>query len=355
MQPRDLSSHTAYIPGRGHEEVARELDLDPDALLTLASNENALGPSPAAVAAIDSASATVHRYPKAAHTDLTVALADHWHVEPSQIWLANGGDGAIDYLSRAVLEPGDGILVPNPGFAYYAMSAQFHHGTVRTYPMALERDFAIEPAAILDAYDGERMVYITSPHNPSGSTIEPTAVIDLATQLDETLIVVDEAYGEFSDVESVIPHLHDVENVASIRTFSKVYGLAGLRLGYAVVPTSWSTAYAQVNTPFAASEIACRAGLAALDDIEHVDRSVSLAARSRERMREHLAMRTWPSQANFILADVGDATQVTAALESQGILVRDCSSFGLSNCIRITCATDADTHTVVKAVNDEWG
>ena len=354
MQPRDLSSHAAYVPGRGHEEVARELDLDPTQLLTLASNENALGPSPNAIAAIEATAAIVHRYPKATHTDLTAALADRWGVEPAQIWLANGGDGAIDYLSRAFLEPGDGILVPEPGFAYYAMSARFHHGRVRTYPVPIERDFAIDPSPILVSYDGQRMIYLTSPHNPSGSTIEPAAVIELADQLEETLIVVDEAYGEFSDIESVIPHLGDVENVASIRTFSKAYGLAGLRLGYAVVPAEWAAAYAQVNTPFSASEIACRAGLAALDDTEHVDRSVATATRSRNIMRTNLAMRTWPSQANFVLADVDDASRVTAALESRGILVRDCSSFGLPSCIRITCTTSEDTRTVVEAVNDEW-
>src|SRR6056297_1156771 len=116
MEPRDLSAHTVYQAGRGVEEVARELGLDPDDLVKLASNENPFGPSAAAVEAIRDAAGSANSYPKASHADLAEKLADRWDVAPEQVWLANGGDGVLDYLSRAMLAPGDPVLVPDPGF-----------------------------------------------------------------------------------------------------------------------------------------------------------------------------------------------------------------------------------------------
>ena len=141
MEPRDLSTHVPYEAGRGIEETARELGMDPDELVKLSSNENAWGPSPKAVVALRESAATVHAYPKASHTDLTAALADRFSVEDDQVWLANGGDGALDYLARALLAPGDEVLVSDPGFAYYAMSARFHHGQVNKYPIRKADDF----------------------------------------------------------------------------------------------------------------------------------------------------------------------------------------------------------------------
>ena len=358
MQPRDLSDHVAYEAGRGIEEVARELGRDPSEFIKLASNENPHGPSPAAADAIREAAGSVSSYPKSTHTDLTDAIADRWSVAPSQVWLANGGDGAIDYLSRATLEPGDDVLVPSPGFAYYGMSARFHHGDVREYTLERDEGFAQTPETVLSAYDSERIVYLTSPHNPSGSTIELADVEEVAEETDEeTLVVVDEAYGEFADVDSAVSLLEGRDgfeardDIAILRTFSKAYGLAGVRLGYAIVPAEWADAYARVNTPFAASEIACRAGLAAIDDHEHVERTVETARDSREYMREHLDARVWPSEGNFALAAVGDATAVAEATQERGVIVRDCSSFGLPGCIRITCGTDEETERAVETVN----
>ncbi len=358
MQPRDLSDHVAYEAGRGIEEVARELDRDPSEFVKLASNENPHGPSPAATEAIRETASSVSSYPKAAHADLVAAIADRWAVEPAQVWLANGGDGAIDYLHRATLEPGESILVPTPGFAYYGMSARFHHGDVAEYPLSRDDDFAQDADRVLEAYDGERIVWLTSPHNPSGSTIPLSEIERLAEETaDETLVVVDEAYGEFADRESAVALLEGRDgfdardDVAVLRTFSKAYGLAGIRLGYAVVPEAWADAYTRVNTPFAASELACRAGLAAIDDDEHVDLTVETAREAREHMREAIDARVWPSEGNFVLADVGDATAVAEAMQRRGVIVRDCSSFGLPGCIRITCGTQSETELAVETLN----
>ncbi|USZ72776.1 histidinol-phosphate transaminase [Natronosalvus halobius] len=359
MHPRDLSDHVAYQAGRGIQEVARELGRDPSTFVKLASNENAHGPSPAAVAAIEDAAGSVSSYPKAAHADLTAAIADRWAIADDQIWLANGGDGAIDYLSRATLEPGDDVLVPAPGFAYYGMSARFHHGDVTEYALAREDNFSQDAETVLEAYDGERIVYLTSPHNPSGSTIDLEAVAEIADRTDEeTLVVLDEAYGEFADVDSAVALISGRDgfdardDVAVLRTFSKAYGLAGLRLGYAIVPNAWADAYARVNTPFAASELACRAGLAAINDDEHVERTVATVAEARATMREEIDAHVWPSDGNFVLVDVGEATTVAEAMQERGVIVRDCTSFGLPGCIRITCGTPSETDRAVETLNE---
>ena len=353
MNPRDLSDHVEYRAGRGTEEVARELGLDPAKLIKLASNENPFGPSPNAVDALRRAVGTAHTYPKASHADLTDELAAKWGVDPSQVWLANGGDGALDYLSRAMLDPGDEVLVPSPGFAYYGMSARFHHGDVAEYTISKDDNFALTADAVLSDYDGQRIVYLTSPHNPSGGVFSPDAVETIADETDEeTLIVVDEAYGEYADVESAVALLGDRDDVAVLRTFSKAYGLAGVRLGYAIVPGAWADAYARVATPFAASELACRAGLAALGDDEHVQKSVETARWSRDYVAENLDAKTWASQGNFVLAEVGDAAGVADALQHRGIILRDCSSFGLPDCVRITCGTEAETRDAVTKLNE---
>ncbi|GAB3025021.1 histidinol-phosphate transaminase [Natronobiforma cellulositropha] len=355
MNPRDLSDHVAYEAGRGIEEVARELERDPDEFVKLASNENPHGPAPAAIVAIREGAAGVSSYPKAAHADLTDALADRWNVTPDQVWLANGGDGAIDYLHRAMLEPGDSVLVPTPGFAYYGMSARFHHGDVATYDLSKGDDFAQHADAILESYDGERIVWVTSPHNPSGSTMALSEIERLAAKTDEeTLVVVDEAYGEFASVDSALALLEGDdprEDVAVLRTFSKAYGLAGLRLGYAVVPSAWASAYTRVNTPFAAGELTCRAGLAALEDTEHVERTVETTTAAREYITEHAEAHGWPSEGNFVLLEVGEASAVAEEMQERGVIVRDCTSFGLPECIRITCGTDAETERAVETLN----
>ncbi|QCW02038.1 histidinol-phosphate transaminase [Natrinema pallidum] len=359
MQPRDLSDHVAYEAGRGIEEVARELDRDPSEFIKLASNENPHGPSPAAAVAIRETASSVSSYPKAAHADLTTAVAGRWNVTDDQVWLANGGDGAIDYLHRTTLDPDDAVLVPTPGFAYYGMSSRFHHGDVREYELSKADDFTQEADAVLEAYDGERVIWVTSPHNPTGSTMPLAEIERLADETDEeTLIAVDEAYGEFADGESAIALLDGWDefeardDVAVLRTFSKAYGLAGVRLGYAVVPDEWADAYARVNTPFAASELACRAGLAAIDDEEHVVRTVETTRESRAYMRDDIDAHVWESQGNFVLVDVGDASAVAAEMQERGVIVRDCSSFGLPGCVRITCGTEDETERAVETLND---
>lgn len=354
MEPRDLSDHVEYVAGRGIEEVARELGRDPSTLVKLASNENPHGPSPKAVDAIKEAAEAVHHYPKSVHTDLTHALAEKWDVADQQIWLSPGGDGALDYLARAFLDPADAVLVPDPGFAYYGMSARFHHGRVNTYAVEEGPEgFSLTADIVLDAYEDERIVYLTSPHNPTGSRFDLEAIEAIGDRTAEhTLLVVDEAYGEFAEGRSARSLLDERDDIAVLRTFSKAYGLAGLRLGYAIVPGSWADAYARVNTPFAASAVACSAGLAALEDDDHVDQTVETAAWARDYMQEAIDAPVHDSHANFVLVEVGDGTAVSEALQERGVIVRDCTSFGLPGHVRITCGTEQETKRAVEAVNE---
>jgi histidinol-phosphate aminotransferase len=353
MEPRDLSALSPYVPGRGAEEVARELGMDPADLTKLSSNENPHGPGPAAIEAIRETAPRVGVYPKASHTDLAHRLADHWDCTPEQVWVTPGADGALDYLSRAFLDPGDRILAPEPGFSYYRMSARYHHGEVTTYDLRKADDFAQTPDTVLDAYDSERIVYLTTPHNPTGSEFDREGVETLAGRVDDhTLVVVDEAYGEYTDAPSAIGLLDDHDNLAVTRTFSKAYGLAGLRVGYGVVPEAWADAYARVNTPFAASEVGCRAALAALDDDDHLETTVETARWARSYLRDELDAPTWESGGNFVLAEVGDAAAVAEATQRRGVIVRDCSSFGLPACIRVSCGTRGGTRRAVDVVND---
>ncbi|WP_136715300.1 histidinol-phosphate transaminase [Halorientalis salina] len=353
MEPRDLSAHSVYRAGRGIEEVARELGLDPDDLVKLSSNENVLGPSPAATAVIREYADKVHIYPKSSHTDLIERLADDWDLAPEQVWLANGGDGVLDCLCRAVLRPDERILVPRPGFAYYSMSARYHHGGVSEYYLDEDDDFRQTAQNVLDAYDGERIVVVTSPHNPTGSEIPIGEVETLAEETDEeTLVLVDEAYGEFSDRASAVSLVRERDDVAVLRTFSKAYGLAGMRLGYGLVPEDWADAYSRVHTPFDTGELTCRAGLAALDDEDHLEQTRAMVRDAREYLYENLDAPTWESAGNFVLADVGDGAAVTDAAQREGVIVRDCSSFGLPECIRITCGTQSQMERAVSVLNE---
>jgi len=352
MQTRDLSAHVPYRAGRGIEEVTRDLGLDPGSLVKLSSNENPFGPSPRAVEAIRSHADDVHSYPKAVHTDLTDAIADRWDVDPRQVWLAPGGDGFLNYLGRAFLEDDDHVLVPDPGFAYYPMSARYHGATIDQYPIARGGEFEQHPEAVLDACDGHRIVYLTTPHNPTGSELTVSEVRTVAEGTgDETLVLVDEAYGEFTDSPSARELLDEREDVAILRTFSKAYGLAGMRLGYGLVPMEWADTYDRVNTPFAVGTLACHAGLAALEDEAHVEQTVETVQWARGYMHDHLDARTWESGGNFVLAEVGDAEAVAGASQEAGVIIRDCSSFGLSDCVRITCGTRETTRTAVETVN----
>jgi len=349
MEPRDLSSFAVY-------DVPSGEDGDRTDCLSLDLNQNPFGPSAEAVAAVREHAEGVHEYPKAVHADLTSAIADRWDVADEQVWLTRSGTGALDYLVRAFLDPGDRVLHSRPGFSYTSTSARYHSGEPDTYELSKADDFAQTSETVLDSYDGHRVVFVTTPHNPTGSELSLDGVRAVADRTDEeTLVVVDEAYGEFTDAPSAVELVQQRDDVAVVRTFSKAYGLAGLRLGYAITPEAWADAYARVNTPFAVTTLACRAGIAALGDESHLERTVDTVRWSREYLRREVAAKTWPSGGNFVLADVGDAAAVTEVCRQRGVAIRDCTGHGLPGCVRLSCGTREETRAAVETINEVLG
>ncbi|MFP4174638.1 MAG: pyridoxal phosphate-dependent aminotransferase, partial [Halobacteriales archaeon] len=204
-------------------------------------------------------------------------------------------------------------------------------------------------------YDGEKVVYITAPNNPTGRETTLETVERVADAVDG-LVFVDEAYWEFSDRESAVPLALERDDVAVARTFSKAYGLAGLRVGYGVLPDELASAYRKVVTPFCVGSVSLRAGRAALGDDDHLRETVELARWGRDYMAESLDAPTYESAANFVLVDVSphDASDIAGELERRGVIVRDTTSFGLSDCIRVSVGTRDETRRAVREINDVY-
>lgn len=347
MEPRELGSVPPYRP-RTNDDDSDETDR----LLRLRNNENPLGPSPRAVEAVRADAARMHRYPARPHAALDEALAAHWDVDTEQIWLGAGAVSVIDTLTRAMVEPGEAILRPDPGFSYFGRSNRSHYGTDRTYRLDREAGFEFDPDEVLDAYEGEPLVYINTPHNPTGATASHESIVSVATATDDdTLVVVDEAYDRFTSEPSSVELVDSTGSVAVVRTFSKAYGLAGARIGYGIVPASIAPAYERVSTPFGVDRLACTAGLAALADEAYLERSVAVARQGRAYLADAIEAPTWPSEANFVLVEVGDAPTVVDRLEGAGLAVKDCTSFGLPDCIRITVGTPEQNRLAANIVN----
>lgn len=350
---RDLSALDEYVPGRGVEEVAREHGLDPDDLAKLASNENPLGPSPAAEEAIHEAASGVNVYPTALHNDVRGVVAEHLGAPPDSVVLGPGADGVFDTVGRAVLEDGDGVLTPEPGFSYYGMSARNLGGHESSYSLRTEGGFGYDADRVVEAYDGEKIVYVTTPNNPTGTTTTLEVIEEVADSV-EGLVFVDEAYHEFSEGESAVRLALERDDVAVARTFSKAYGLAGLRVGYGVVPDELASAYRKVVTPFCVGSVSLMAARAALGDKKHLRDSIELARWGREYMRENIDAPTYRTEANFALVDVSplDASDVAETLERRGVIVRDTTSFGLPSCIRVSVGTREETERAVEGINE---
>jgi len=353
---RDLSALDEYIPGRGVEEVAREHGMEPDELAKLASNENPLGPPPAAVEAVRDAASGVNVYPTALHKDVRDAVAEDVGAPSENVVLGAGADGVFDTVGRAVIEDGDGVLTPEPGFSYYGMSVRNLGGHERSYSLRTdEGGFGYEAEQIINAYDGEKVIYITTPNNPTGTTTTLEAVEEVADAVGG-LVFVDEAYQEFSDGDSAVPLALERDDVAVARTFSKAYGLAGLRVGYGVVPDAIASAYRKVVTPFCVGSISLKAARATLGDEKHLRESVELTRWGREYMSGNLDAPTYETEANFALADVSPqgATEVAEELERRGVIVRDTTSFGLPECVRVSVGTRDETKRAVEELNDVY-
>lgn len=359
IQPRRaLRSLASYEPGRPIEEVQRELGVTD--VIKLASNENALGPSPKAVAAIREALGGVHRYPDANGTALRQKLAARLGVAIEQVVLGNGSDELFTLALRAYVEPGDEIVVAEPTFLIYRMAGQAAGAVVRSVPL---KQFRYDLPAMRRAITPKtRLVFIANPDNPTGTYVtarEVTAFLDGLT--DDVLVVFDEAYVELAEVPEfpqTIPLARAGRAVLVTRTFSKAYGLSGLRVGYGIAPAPIAAALQKVREPFNVNALAQVAAAAALDDDAHLEATRAYVRAGRQALAqalEALGLRAVPSAANFVLIEVGaEARAVAQRLLAGGIIVREMSAWRLEGFLRITIGTPDEMARLIAALREIW-
>ncbi len=350
METSDLSEIEEYKPGKGVDEVAEKYGIEKDKIIEVSSNENPLGPPPKVVENLKENLDLVSKYPKKIQERLKTELSKYLSVSEKNIALGAGADGIFDNINKCFLEKEDGILTPSPGFSYYGLSAKSLRKKERHYELKKEQDFDISSSEILNTYNGEKIVYITTPNNPTGTTLKKEDVKHISKNI-EGILIIDEAYQEFSNTESNINLSLKEDNIIVVRTFSKSFGLAGLRIGYAIGPENIISLYRKVSPPFPTSTLSYKAAISALNDEKYLKKSIALAKWGRKYIRKNLRIKTFPSQANFVLAQVGDANKICKKLESKGIIVRNTSSFGLPECIRIGVGKKEDTKKVVKKIN----
>jgi histidinol-phosphate aminotransferase len=350
----EIAGIAEYVPGRSTDEIARIYGFDPASVIKLGSNENVLGPSPKAIAAIISHAKDVHIYPSADACDLVEALSVYTGVPVENICASGPGmDGLLDNLMRLLISPGDEVIIPTPTFSYYGIAA-CANGAVPVY-VKLNGDYGLDVESIKSA-ESERtkVIFLCSPNNPTGKLVPEN---ELRSILEHTrgLVFVDEAYIEFSD-GNVTHLLNEYDNIIIGRTLSKVFGLAGMRLGYGLMPTWLKTEYMKIATPFNISVPSIVAGIAALSDTEHLIKSIACAREGRDYLVANIPFEVYKSQANFVLVDVSPlkSKDVTVSLLEKGIIVRDCNSFkdAGDSLIRVTVGTAEQNKKVVAAFED---
>ena len=341
LAPPYVRAIAPYQPGKPISELARELGLNEADIVKLASNENPLGPSPMALAAAQDALYDMALYPDGAGFALKAKLSAKLGVAPGQIVLGNGSNDILDMAARAFLAPGTSAVYAQHAFAVYPIATQ----TVGAQGIAVPaKDYGHDLAAMRAAIrDDTRVLWIANPNNPTG-TFLPWAEIEafLETVPPQVLMVLDEAYGEYLPTDDRCDTLAWIErfpNLLISRTFSKAYGLAGLRVGYGVGHPDVIGLLNRVRHPFNVNAPALAAAEAALDDIEFLLRSYALNSAGMVQLAAGLAelkIDTVPSKGNFLLAKVGDAARVNTELLKRGIIVRPVSAYGLPEFLRVS-------------------
>jgi len=351
---RDLP---VYQPGRPIEEVARELGLDAKAVIKLASNENPLGPSPAALAAMEKVLQSLHLYPDGNAFYLKQKLADTLSVEPRHLILGNGSNEIIEFAGHAFMSPGTEVIVSQYCFAVYPIVTKLFGAKLVVVPAV---NYGHDIPAMLDAITPQtRVLFVANPNNPTGTLARREDIVTLINDIPgHVLLVMDEAYIEFlHDAVDLLPFVQRglKPNLLLMRTFSKIYGLAGLRLGYGIGHPDLVAALEKVRQPFNINSLVQAGAMAALGDIEHVKRT---RANNFDGMRflEHglrqLDVPFIPSAANFLLAQVGDGQRVFEHLQRQGVITRPMGGYQLPEFIRISVGTTEENRRCLAALKE---
>jgi len=350
-----LKDLPVYQPGRPIEDVARELGMPAENIIKMASNENPLGPSPAALAAMQKVLANINFYPDGNAFYLKQRLAEKHGVTTSNLMLGNGSNEIIEFVGHALLEPGADVIVSQYCFAVYPLVTQIFRANLVTVPA---RNYGHDLPAMLKAVTPRtRVIFVANPNNPTG-TLAPAA--DVARLVNEVpahvLLVMDEAYIDFLDdpVDLVtLIRRGEKPNLILMRTFSKIFGLAGLRIGYGIGCPELIASLEQVRQPFNINSIAQAGALAALDDTEHIARTRRNNAQGLQFFRDNLGklgLEFLPSAANFILVRVGDGKRVFEQIQRQGVIVRPMAVYHLPEWIRITVGTPEQNERCLSAL-----
>ena len=350
-----LANLPVYQPGRPLEEVARELGLPLGGLIKLASNENPLGPSPKAVEAMQQTASQIHLYPDGNAFYLRNAMAERLGVDANQLIFGNGSNEIIEFVAHALLGPGTNIVVSQYCFAIYPIVAHLTGADCIAVPA---KDYGHNLPAMREAITPDtRIVFVANPNNPTGTLASHEDVLALVDAVPEhTLLVMDEAYFEF--IESpldLVPRLQEKPNLLLMRTFSKIYGLAGLRIGYGIGHPEFIAALEKVRQPFNLNAMAQAAALAAIDDTDHLEATRSNNAAGLEFFEQTLSelnIETVASHANFILANVGDGASTFQKLQERGVITRPMAGYQLPEWIRISIGTPAENERCLAALRE---
>ncbi len=358
MVPEWIQRLAPYPPGMPLEELEREYGITGS--IKLASNENPFGPSPRAIEAIRDVLASLHRYPDGSGFYLRHALAKRIGVAADAIILGNGSNDIIELVVRAFLRPGDEAVMADQAFVIYQMVVQATGAVPRAVPL---RRFTHDLEAMAAAIGPTtRLVFLANPNNPTGTIYKRDAWEDfLAAVPPNVLIVADDAYADYVEdpeyPDSLVYQRRD-RLLLTLRTFSKIYGLAGLRVGYGVGPLEVIEVLNRIRQPFNVNALAQVAAIAALGDREHVERTRANNRAGLAFLREvceRLGRPYVPSWANFLLVDVGDGAQVYEALLRRGVIVRPMEVYGFQRHLRVTVGTPEENQRFAEALTAVLG
>jgi histidinol-phosphate aminotransferase len=355
--PEYIRKLAVYVPGKPIEEVQRELGVTD--IVKLASNENPLGPSPKAVAAIESALANLHRYPDGSGYALCKLLAARHGVDSDQIILGAGSVEIIEMLARAFLADGDEAIYSQQSFVSYQLAVAQVNGRPVTPPATAGRAHDL-PAMAKAVTESTKLIYLANPCNPTGTYFTRKELDVFLTEVDDrALVVVDQAYHEYVGRADYPDALDDVKrgrNVMVLRTFSKVYGLAGLRIGYGMASHEIITTVNRVRSPFNTSSLGQVAAIAALDDEEWVRKSREHNLRELGYLQAELGrrgVRFTPSVTNFVLIEFErDVKELFVEFQKRGVIIRPVGGPGLVNCARVTVGTRPENERFLAALDE---
>jgi len=352
--PEGIRAISPYVPGKPIEELEREYGISGS--IKLASNENPFGPSPLAVAAVARSVGSLHRYPDGAGHGLVRRLSQKLGVAPETIVLGNGSDEVISLLARVFLQPGDQVILPHPSFLIYEITTLAADARPLFIPL---RDLCIDLDAVAGAVTADtRMIFLCNPNNPTGTIVTRSDFERFLERLPpRVVLVIDEAYIEFADDPRCprgTDYLDCGRPVATLRTFSKAYGLAGLRVGYGIMPAAVAGLLHRVRLPFNTGSLAQAGALAALDDEEFLKKTVATVHTGLAHLRsalDRIGVRWFPSQANFFLIDVAtDADVVFEKMLRQGVIVRSMRAYGYPSYIRVSVGLPEENARFVRAL-----